>query len=336
MLLGGHLDSWDVGTGASDDGVGCVVTWEALRLMKKLGIRPRRTVRLVLWANEENGLRGAAAYAEKYARRGRIMSSRSSRTRRVRAGALGFSGSVAARQMMPQIGTLLAPLGLPEIGAGGGGADIGPIAQAGNVPTMAYLGDPARLLPIHHTAADTVERIAPEELSKAAAAIAVDHLRCRRNAGSSRGNVFSRERRIVEERHERAASERVRMLANFGERDVEDARLAWRVLPLHEDRALIRAFDDARLSRRRCDTSRLTDRRMRKKREAGTASVRAITFSTIDPRRPRCRGPVEHPHQVVLRVAERLGRHGARVGQRVPVTSRRRSAAGCRSTSARS
>ena len=66
MLLGGHLDSWDVGTGASDDGVGCIVTWEALRLMKKLGIRPRRTVRLVLWTNEENGLRGAAAYAERY------------------------------------------------------------------------------------------------------------------------------------------------------------------------------------------------------------------------------------------------------------------------------
>ena len=72
VLLAGHLDSWDVGTGASDDGVGCIVTWEALRLMKKLGIRPRRTVRIVLFANEENGLRGAAAYAEKHARhRGR-------------------------------------------------------------------------------------------------------------------------------------------------------------------------------------------------------------------------------------------------------------------------
>ena len=73
---------------------------------------------------------------------------------------------------MAQIGTLLAPLGLQDIGAGGGGADIGPIAQAGNVPAMAYLGDARRYFLIHHTAADTVERIAPEELSKAAAAIA--------------------------------------------------------------------------------------------------------------------------------------------------------------------
>ena len=68
VLLAGHLDSWDVGTGASDDGVGCIVTWEALRLMKKLGIRPRRTVRIVLFANEENGLRGAAAYVREACR----------------------------------------------------------------------------------------------------------------------------------------------------------------------------------------------------------------------------------------------------------------------------
>ena len=63
----GHLDSWDVGTGASDDAVGCIVTWEAARLMSKLKIRPRRTVRIVLWTNEENGLRGATAYAAKHA-----------------------------------------------------------------------------------------------------------------------------------------------------------------------------------------------------------------------------------------------------------------------------
>jgi carboxypeptidase Q len=59
VLVGGHLDSWDVGAGASDDGGGCVVTWEALRLMKALNLRPRRTVRVVLFTNEENGARGA-------------------------------------------------------------------------------------------------------------------------------------------------------------------------------------------------------------------------------------------------------------------------------------
>jgi hypothetical protein len=73
---------------------------------------------------------------------------------------------------LSQIGTLLAPLGLSEIGSGGGGADIDPIVAAGMVPAMAYLGDPSRYFVVHHTQADTVDRIAPAEVSKAAAAIA--------------------------------------------------------------------------------------------------------------------------------------------------------------------
>jgi carboxypeptidase Q len=173
VVLGGHLDSWDVGTGASDDGVGCVVTWEAARLMKKLGIRPRRTVRVVLWTNEENGLKGAQAYAERYAASaGDHVFAIESDSGVFAPSALGFTGSSAARAVMQQIGTLLAPLGFHDIGPGGGGADIGPIAQAGNVPMLAYLGDASRYFVIHHSAADTVERIAPEEVSKAAAAIA--------------------------------------------------------------------------------------------------------------------------------------------------------------------
>jgi carboxypeptidase Q len=173
VLLGGHLDSWDVGTGASDDGAGCIVTWEALRLMKKLGIRPRRTVRLVLWTNEEHGMDGAAAYGAKYGHSAanHVLAIESDSGVFAPA-SLGFSGSVAGRMVMAQIATLLGTIGLQEIGAGGGGPDIDPIAQAGNVPALAYLGDASRLFLIHHTAADTVERIVPEELSKAAAAIA--------------------------------------------------------------------------------------------------------------------------------------------------------------------
>jgi carboxypeptidase Q len=174
VVLGGHLDSWDVGAGASDDGVGCVVTWEALRLMKKLGIQPRRTVRLVLWTNEENGTRGAAAYAEKYA------STANNHVFALEADSgvfeparFGFSGSLAARSVIRDITTLMAPLNLAETISGGGGADIDPIAQAGRAPTMAYMGDPTRYFTIHHTPADTVERIAPEEVAKAAAAISV-------------------------------------------------------------------------------------------------------------------------------------------------------------------
>ncbi len=174
VLLGGHLDSWDVGTGASDDGVGCIITWEAVRLMKKLGIQPRRTVRLVLFTNEENGLRGAAAYADRYGDQAHNhVFALESDSGVFAPASLGFSGSPAARALIRDIGTLLAPIGLSEIGVGGGGADVGPIAQAANAPTMAFLGEPQRYFQIHHTPADTVERIAPDEVSKAAAAIAV-------------------------------------------------------------------------------------------------------------------------------------------------------------------
>lgn len=174
VLLGGHFDSWDVGTGASDDAVGCIVTWEAARLMAKLGIRPRRTVRIVLFTNEENGLRGATAYATRHAAHaGSHVFALEADSGVFDPASLGFSGSAAARNLVRDIATLLGPLGLADVVAGGGGADIGPIAQAGNAPMMAYLGNPGRYFAIHHTPADTVERIAPEEVSKAAAAIAV-------------------------------------------------------------------------------------------------------------------------------------------------------------------
>lgn len=174
VLLGGHIDSWDVGTGASDDGVGCIVTWEAARLLAKLGIKPRRTIRIVLWTNEENGLRGATTYAARHAAHAsNHVFALESDSGVFEPASLGFSGSAAARGVVRDIGSLLTQLGLSDIVAGGGGADIGPIAQAGNAPMMAYLGNPARYFVIHHTPADTVERITPQEVSKAAAAIAV-------------------------------------------------------------------------------------------------------------------------------------------------------------------
>lgn len=173
VLVGCHFDSWDVGAGASDDGVGCIVTWEALRLMKALKLQPRRTVRLVLWTNEENGLRGANAYRDAHrAEAANHVFALESDSGVFAPARLGFTGSSEARVLMTDIGTLLAPLGMQTIGEGGGGADIGPIAQAGNVPMMAYQGDATRYFTIHHTPADTVDRIAPEEISKAAAAIA--------------------------------------------------------------------------------------------------------------------------------------------------------------------
>jgi carboxypeptidase Q len=174
VLVGGHFDSWDVGTGASDDGVGCIVTWEAARLMKKAGIRPRRTVRVVLFTNEENGIRGGLAYRDAHASEAQQHVLAIESDSGVFAPArIGFTGSEAAVKMMGEISTLLAPLGFQNIGSGGGGADIGPIAAAGKVPMLAYQGDSMRYFTIHHTPADTIDRIAPEEVSKAAAALSV-------------------------------------------------------------------------------------------------------------------------------------------------------------------
>jgi carboxypeptidase Q len=173
VLVGCHFDSWDPGTGASDDAVGCIVTWEAARLMKKLGIKPRRTVRVVLFTNEENGLRGGNAYrdahAEEAANHVFALESDSGVFAPAR---LGFTGSEGARKLIAEIATLLAPIGMQDVVPGGGGADIGPIATLGKVPTMAYAGDSTRYFTIHHTNADTVDRIDPQEVSKAAASIA--------------------------------------------------------------------------------------------------------------------------------------------------------------------
>jgi carboxypeptidase Q len=173
VVVGGHFDSWDVGTGATDDGGGCIVTWEALRLMKKLNLRPRRTVRVVLWTNEENGLRGATAYRDRY---------RDQLTNHVlmmesdsgvfRPTGFGFSGSPAARARIEDIATLLRGIQADRIGPSGGGADIGPSVEAGNVPAMSLEVDGNYFL-LHHTPADTVDKIDPMDMARASGAIAV-------------------------------------------------------------------------------------------------------------------------------------------------------------------
>jgi carboxypeptidase Q len=174
VVVGCHLDSWDVGTGASDDGAGCIVTWEALRLVKALGLKPRRTIRLVLWTNEENGLRGGVAYLARH----RAALSQHVMMLESDMGVFapitfGFTGSERARAKVQAIASLLTRVGGDRVGPSGGGADIGPSVQAGNIPSMALSGDPVKYFQIHHTAADPVDRIDPMELSRASAAIAV-------------------------------------------------------------------------------------------------------------------------------------------------------------------
>jgi carboxypeptidase Q len=173
VVIGGHFDSWDVGTGSMDDGGGCVVTWEALRMMKKLNLRPRRTVRVVLWTNEENGGRGGHGYRDRHraelANHVAMMESDSGTFRPL---GFGFSGSDAARARLRDIATLLKGIQADAIGPHGGGADIGPSVQEGNIPALSLevAGD---YFLLHHSPADTVDKIDPQDFAKSAAAVAV-------------------------------------------------------------------------------------------------------------------------------------------------------------------
>lgn len=173
IVVGGHFDSWDVGTGATDDGGGTVVTWEALRIMKKLKLRPRRTVRVVLWTNEENGLRGGTAYRDRYhdqlANHVLMLESDSGVFRPT---GFGFSGSDAAREKIEGIATLLRGIEADRIGPSGGGADIGPSVEAGRLPAMSLTVQGDYFL-LHHTPADTVDKIDPMDMARASGAIAV-------------------------------------------------------------------------------------------------------------------------------------------------------------------
>jgi len=169
VLLGAHLDSWDLGEGAIDDGAGCGIVLEAGRAIASLANKPRRTVRVVLFAAEENSLSGGKEYARAHADEapGHVvaMEADSGTGRVVRAELAGGSG-------LPSLGASLKPLGVRVIeGSGYGGADISPLRALG-VPFVTLHQDPVRYFDAHHTANDTLARIDPEGLTESAAAFA--------------------------------------------------------------------------------------------------------------------------------------------------------------------
>ena len=173
VVIGGHIDSWDASPGAMDDAGGCVAAWEAVRLMARLGLRPRRTVRVVLWTNEENGLRGATAYRD--AHRDEIPShvlAIESDAGVFAPTGFGFTGTDAAFGLVRGIGELLGPIGAGQINRGGGGADIGPIMALG-VPGMGLEVDGTRYFWYHHTEADTPDKLDPRDVARSVAAMAV-------------------------------------------------------------------------------------------------------------------------------------------------------------------
>jgi carboxypeptidase Q len=173
VVIGGHIDSWDVGQGAMDDAGGVVAAWEAVRLMKALGLRPRRTVRVVGWTNEENGVDGGNAYRKTHdgevAKHVFAMESDNGVFRPYGIAAVGTDSALA---MLRRIAPLLARIGADSVSRGDGEADIGPLLEAG-VPGAGLHVDETRYFWYHHTAGDTPDKLDPRDVARCVAVFAV-------------------------------------------------------------------------------------------------------------------------------------------------------------------
>jgi len=171
VLVGAHLDSWDLATGAQDDGAGVALVVEAARLLAKLPARPRRTVRFVLFMNEENGLRGAKTYAaDQGGDIGRHVAamefdSGAGRPLGVAVKA-GPGGAAIVERWLPPLVSLGAGVLLPDEA---GGADLTPLAPA-RVPVVQVVQDMSRYFDIHHSAADTLDKVDAEAFSRTSGA----------------------------------------------------------------------------------------------------------------------------------------------------------------------
>jgi hypothetical protein len=175
IIVSGHLDSWDLGTGAIDDAAGVAVAMQVAQLCKQLNLRPRRTIRIIAWMNEENGLAGGKTYATNHAPE--VANHIAAIESDLGAGhPVGFSGHISAKalEMLRPLSAVLQSSGAGIIrrNEGAQGADISPLDAAG-VPTFAPIQDARIYFNYHHTAADTLDKIVPRELAENAAVVAV-------------------------------------------------------------------------------------------------------------------------------------------------------------------
>jgi Zn-dependent M28 family amino/carboxypeptidase len=173
VVIGGHIDSWDVGQGAQDDGAAIMASLQAVALMKKLGLQPSRTIRVAFWVNEENGGRGGEAY------RAWIGNAIQNQVAAIEmdSGAeapRGFGAAVdrSSLDLLTQAAHLLDPIGAGEIINGGGGEDIGPLMRDG-VPGIAERTVGTHYFDWHHTEADTLDKVDLNDFRKNMAAMGV-------------------------------------------------------------------------------------------------------------------------------------------------------------------
>jgi carboxypeptidase Q len=173
VVLGGHIDSWDVGQGAMDDGGCSVAAWEAVRLMKTLGLKPKRTVRVVMWTNEENGGRGGRAYRDAHENELAKHSVAMECDNGVfRPNGVRFQGSDAGLAFMKPVGALLGRIGATRVEKGDGEADVEPILARG-VPGLSLDVDDSKYFWYHHSTADMMTVIDRQDLAKCVATMAV-------------------------------------------------------------------------------------------------------------------------------------------------------------------
>lgn len=171
IAIGGHLDSWDLGQGAHDDGTGCVQSIEVLRIFKAMGYKPKRTIRAVMFMNEENGLRGGTEYAAQalLKKENHIAAMESDRGGFTPRG-FSMSGNDAAKAKIRGWKSLFEPYGLTDFNQDGGGADISPLAPQGTT-LIGFLPDSQRYFSYHHTPEDTFDKVDKRELELGAASM---------------------------------------------------------------------------------------------------------------------------------------------------------------------
>ncbi len=173
VVMGGHLDSWDVGQGAQDDGASIMACLQAVALMKKLGLQPRRTLRVAFWVNEENGGRGGEAYRQFVGDQIRNHVAAIEMDGGAEA-PVGFGAGVDRKslELLAEAGKLLERVGATQVSPGGGGSDIEPLVRDG-VPGFSERTVGTHYFDWHHTEADTLDKVDPEDFRKNMAALAV-------------------------------------------------------------------------------------------------------------------------------------------------------------------
>jgi hypothetical protein len=171
LVVGGHLDSWDKGQGAHDDGAGVVHSLEMLRLIKELNLHPKRTIRVVLFMNEENGLNGGIAYAAQQRSHEKLLAAIETDNGGFSPRGFGVTDSVAQIRLA-RFAPLLRIIGADKIVRGHSGSDLSPLEKQG-VPTLGLQVDGQKYFDYHHSDSDVIQTVNERELELGAAALAI-------------------------------------------------------------------------------------------------------------------------------------------------------------------